>query len=95
MSDEAPVVFVVDDDISVRELLELLIRSAGWFPETSEPARAFLSRPRAVVPNCLVLDVNLPDLAGRPRAATSRPGSSPKSSAPRFREAFRPLRQGL
>jgi FixJ family two-component response regulator len=64
MSDESPVVFVVDDDISVRESLELLIRSAGWLPETFESAQAFLSRPRALVPSCLILDVKLPDLNG-------------------------------
>ena len=64
MSYETPVVFVVDDDVSVREALELLIRSAGWLPETFQSAREFLSRPRALVPNCLVLDVNLPDLNG-------------------------------
>src|SRR5262245_22021888 len=59
MSHETPVVFVVDDDISVRESLELLIRSAGWLPDTCESASEFLSRPRALVPNCLILDVNL------------------------------------
>ena len=64
MSHETPVVFVVDDDVSVRESLELLIRSAGWQPETFESAREFLSYPRALVPNCLILDVNLPDLSG-------------------------------
>ena len=64
MSQDTPVVFVVDDDVSVRESLELLIRSAGWQPETFESAQEFLSRPRAPVPNCLVLDVNLPDLNG-------------------------------
>lgn len=64
MPQEAPIVFVVDDDISVRESLELLIRSAGWLPEMFESAQLFLSRPRALVPNCLVLDVNLPDLNG-------------------------------
>lgn len=64
MPKDAPVVFIVDDDISVRESLELLIRSAGWLPEMFESAEQFLSRPRAVVPNCLVLDVNLPDLNG-------------------------------
>jgi FixJ family two-component response regulator len=64
MSHEAPVVFIVDDDVSVRESLELLIRSAGWQPETCESAKAFLSHPRALVPNCLILDVNLPDLNG-------------------------------
>ena len=64
MSHETPVVFVVDDDVSVRESLELLIRSAGWQPKTFESAQEFLSCPRALVPNCLILDVNLPDLSG-------------------------------
>jgi FixJ family two-component response regulator len=58
------IVFVVDDDISVRESLELLIRSAGWEPETFPSAQAFLQRGRASVPSCLVLDVSLPDLSG-------------------------------
>ena len=61
---QAPVVFVVDDDVSVRESLELLIRSAGWKPETFASARAFLARPRPEIPSCLVLDVSLPDLNG-------------------------------
>ena len=64
MPHETPVVFVVDDDVSVRESLELLIRSSGWQPETFESAQEFLSCPRALVPNCLILDVNLPDLSG-------------------------------
>ena len=64
MPPSSPVVFVVDDDVSVRESLELLIRWAGWKPEVFASARAFLSRPRVVVPNCLVLDVSLPDLNG-------------------------------
>jgi len=59
-----PIVFVVDDDVSVRESLELLIQSAGWQPETFESASAFLARPPAQVPSCLVLDVSLPDLNG-------------------------------
>src|ERR1700730_4716517 len=59
-----PIVFVIDDDISVRESLELLIRNAGWQVETFESARDFLSRPRIVVPSCLVLDVSLPGLSG-------------------------------
>lgn len=59
-----PIVFVVDDDVSVRESLELLIQSAGWRPETFASAAAFLARPRADVPSCLVLDVSLPDLNG-------------------------------
>ena len=61
---ETPVVFVVDDDVSVRESLELLIRSVGWQPETFESAQKFLVYPRSAVPNCLILDVNLPDLNG-------------------------------
>jgi FixJ family two-component response regulator len=64
MSRDTPVVFVVDDDISVRESLELLIRFAGWQPQTFASAQAFLSRPRVFVPSCLVLDVTLPDLNG-------------------------------
>src|ERR1700686_332656 len=59
-----PIVFVVDDDISVRESLESLIRLAGWQPQTFASAQAFLSRPRVFVPSCLVLDVTLPDLNG-------------------------------
>jgi FixJ family two-component response regulator len=58
------VVFIVDDDVSVRESLELLIATAGWRPETCASAREFLARPRARVPSCLVLDVSLPDLNG-------------------------------
>jgi len=61
---DRPIVFVVDDDISVRESLELLIKSAGWHSETFASAQAFLSRPRAAVPSCLVLDVTLPGLNG-------------------------------
>jgi len=57
-------VFVVDDDISVRESLELLICNAGWQPETFASAQEFLSRPRVLAPSCLILDVALPDLNG-------------------------------
>src|SRR6202049_92052 len=64
MSHATPIVFVVDDDISVRESLELLIRNAGWQPETFASAQEFLSRPRVLVPSCLVLDVTLPSLNG-------------------------------
>ena len=64
MSEARPTVFVVDDDISVRESLESLIGSAGWEPQTFGSAQEFLSRPRALAPSCLVLDVNLPDLNG-------------------------------
>ena len=59
-----PVVLVVDDDISVRESLELLIRSAGWLPETFGSAQEFLARPRVNGPSCLILDVSLPGLDG-------------------------------
>jgi FixJ family two-component response regulator len=59
-----PVVFVVDDDVSVRESLEAMINFAGLRAETYACAHDFLGRPRAVVPNCLVLDVTLPDLSG-------------------------------
>jgi FixJ family two-component response regulator len=64
MPDATSIVFVVDDDVSVRESLELLIRSAGWQPETFASAQAFLSRPHPEVPCCLVLDVTLPGLSG-------------------------------
>ncbi|MBP0595414.1 response regulator transcription factor [Paraburkholderia sp. LEh10] len=60
----APVVFIVDDDVSVRESLQALIGYAGLTAETYSSARDFLRRPRATVPNCLVLDVRLPDLDG-------------------------------
>src|ERR1043166_8833970 len=63
-SQQRPTVFVVDDDISVRESLELLIEFAGWQPETFASAEEFLAHPRTAAPNCLVLDVSLPDLNG-------------------------------
>ncbi|MCP3712144.1 response regulator [Paraburkholderia sp. CNPSo 3274] len=59
-----PVVFVVDDDVSVREALEAMIRFAGLRAETYACARDFLERPRVRAPSCLVLDVMLPDLSG-------------------------------
>src|ERR1700674_855879 len=64
MSHATPIVFVVDDDVSVRKSLELLIGSAGWQPETFASAEEFLSCPRVLAPSCLVLDVTLPDLNG-------------------------------
>ena len=64
MPDVPPIVFVVDDDLSVRESLELLIKNAGWQPETFVSAQEFLSRPHPPVPCCLVLDVTLPGLSG-------------------------------
>src|SRR5215471_2143217 len=64
MLPSTPIVFVVDDDVSVRESLELLIKSAGWQPELFASASEFLARPRIAVPSCLVLDVSLPGLDG-------------------------------
>ncbi len=64
MSQATPIVFVVDDDVSVRESLELLICSEGWQPETFASAQEFLTRPRTLVPSCLVLDIALPGLNG-------------------------------
>jgi len=64
ISRDTAVVFVVDDDVSVRESLELLILSAGWQPETFASAEDFLARSRIDGPSCLVLDVSLPDLNG-------------------------------
>jgi FixJ family two-component response regulator len=59
-----PVVFIVDDDISVRESLEALVRTVGWQPQAFASAQEFLGRPRVDAPNCMLLDVNLPDLSG-------------------------------
>jgi FixJ family two-component response regulator len=64
MPPTTPTVVVVDDDISVRESLELLIQNEGWRPALFESAQEFLARLPTVVPNCLILDVNLPDLSG-------------------------------
>ena len=64
MPDVTSIVFVVDDDVSVRESLELLITTAGWQPETFASAQEFLSRLRPAVPCCLVLDVSLPGFNG-------------------------------
>ena len=64
VSHTRPVVFVVDDDVDVRESLESLISGAGWLPEVFASAQEFLSRPRLLTPSCLVLDVTLPDLNG-------------------------------
>ena len=64
MPEPDAIVFVVDDDVSVREALESLIRSAGLRVETFASAREFLARQRADLPSCLVLDVRLPGLSG-------------------------------
>jgi len=64
MPDPTPIVFVIDDDVSVRESLELLIRYEGWQAETFASATEFLSRPRECVPSCLILDLSLPGFSG-------------------------------
>ena len=64
MATANPIVFVVDDDVWVRESLETLVRDEGWQPETFSSAQQFLDRPRAVTPSCLVLDISLPGLNG-------------------------------
>jgi FixJ family two-component response regulator len=62
--ESTPVVFVVDDDISIRESLELLIGTEGWRAETFASAQEFLDRPRVLVPSCLILDISLPGMNG-------------------------------
>lgn len=64
MQDVAPVVYVVDDDISVREALEGLVQEAGWRASAFASAREFLAHPHTPGPSCLILDVTLPDLNG-------------------------------
>jgi len=64
MATPKPIVFVVDDDVWVRESLETLIEDEGWQPETFASAQEFLNRPRTLVPSCLLLDISLPGLNG-------------------------------
>jgi FixJ family two-component response regulator len=64
LASSAPVVFVVDDDVSVRESLEGLLESAGWQPITFASAKEFLAHPRVAAPSCLISDVALGDLNG-------------------------------
>ncbi len=64
VSTPTPVVFIVDDDVSVRESLELLVQDEKWKPVSFGSAQAFLGRPRELVPSCLVLDLSLPGLNG-------------------------------
>jgi FixJ family two-component response regulator len=59
-----PIVFIVDDDVSVRDSLELLVRNDNWKPQTFASAQEFLNYPRTLVPSCLVLDLSLPGLNG-------------------------------
>ena len=64
ISTVTPSVFIVDDDVSVRESLELLVRNENWKPQTFASAQEFLNHPRTPVPSCLVLDLSLPGLNG-------------------------------
>ena len=64
MAATTPVVYVVDDDTSVREALEALVQEAGWQALVCDTARAFFAHPRAQEPSCLILDISLPDLNG-------------------------------
>jgi len=76
MPQASSIVFVVDDDISIRESLELLIQNEGLSVETFTSAQEFLDRPGESVPSCLVLDLSLPRLNGlelQNRVAVERP----------------------
>ena len=76
MTSSKPTVFVVDDDVSVRESLELLLGNEGWQPEMFTSAQEFLNSPLAHVPSCLLLDISLPGLSGldlQKRIAIERP----------------------
>jgi FixJ family two-component response regulator len=76
MEQPSPMIFVVDDDISVRESLELLFRYEGWQVETFISAQEFFDHPRSFAPCCLVLDFSLPGLNGlevQKRIAVERP----------------------
>jgi FixJ family two-component response regulator len=64
VSRNSPIVFVVDDDISVREALEALIRVEGMEVQTFSSAQDFLAYPRTSAPSCMILDVSLPGLNG-------------------------------
>src|SRR5580704_3460915 len=79
VSDSAPIVFVVDEDSSVRKSLKSLISCGGWQTETFASAHEFLARQRSAAPSCLVLNVSLPDLSGldlQKRVAIDRPNMS-------------------
>jgi len=73
-----PIVFIVDNDVAMRDSLELMIQCQGWMAETFASAEEFLNRPRALVPNCLVLDVSIPGFDGielQKRIAVERTGT--------------------
>ncbi|MGB6871439.1 MAG: response regulator, partial [Acidobacteriaceae bacterium] len=64
LSAARPIVFIVDDDVSVRDSLSLQMRNEGWQTETFASAQEFLARPPATVPSCLILDLVLPGISG-------------------------------
>src|ERR1700721_4733386 len=76
MTNASPIVFVVDDDISMRESLGALIQDEGWHVETFISGEDFLNRPHEIVPHCLVLDISMPGLNGlelQKRLAVQKP----------------------
>lgn len=76
MPQPLPIVFVVDDDVSIRESLELMIQDEGWQVETYKSAQEFLDRPNLLAPSCLVSDISMPGLNGlelQKRAVVERP----------------------
>jgi len=79
ISNCSPIVFVVDDDIFVRESLDQLIRAEGWQAETFESPQEFLAWPRPLIPSCLVLDLSVTGLNAlelQKRIAVERPEMS-------------------
>ena len=91
---KCPVVFVVDDDVSVRESLELLIRSAGWQPETFVSAEDFLARLPVEGPCCLVLDLSLPNLNGLDLQKRIAGTGMPKPTSPGTDSDSAPMMNG-
>jgi FixJ family two-component response regulator len=63
-NDVRSAVVIIDGDVSVRESLQRLIRTAGWEPESFASAEEFLAHPRSTLPCCLILDLALPGLSG-------------------------------
>ena len=64
MNSRRPVIYVVDDDASVRRSLSLLLKSHGFKVETFPRAAEFLAYKHSKLPSCLVLDIQLPDING-------------------------------
>jgi CheY-like chemotaxis protein len=89
-----PIVFVADDDVAVRESLKTLLQASGWRAETFASAQAFLARPPALVPSCLVLDVFLADCSGLDHPAGlmwARNGGTLCRPMRRYRQYLRPM----